>query len=368
MENSGNDSGEFERTQTSPETDNQEINESPESGNLHTDVSEIISDTNSILNLIAGLEPGSIQNQVIQTFNFQNPRGLESRATNVVRAPQSGVDSILAFTRQGYLRIFTAAEFEEEAEGIRFVDRKILQNIPESFNLIEGLEYLYKRASASKAKLDSLMDETAIACKIDQPEKNVKKVVLKSRQRVSAKMQEYQGHTNELVDLVRGTIVFDDEATIRQAINHLRLNPAVKRLTLKDRFKKPSITNYRDVLINLELMDGDVVEVQLHLKELYEAKQNGLSLPPGLQERLAFNQRDEELTEELAKRIGKIGQISLPKGNFFVGQDLYELSRAIQNDESLEMSDLREKLDKARMALHNYAWTLYQARTAKNKN
>jgi hypothetical protein len=71
------------------------------------------------------------------------------------------------------------------------------------------------------------------------------------------------------MDLARSSIVCDKMSQLRTASEMIQQE--FKVIRIKDRFANPQ-DGYRDILMNVEMPNGHIVEVQLHLKGIIEVK------------------------------------------------------------------------------------------------
>jgi hypothetical protein len=89
-----------------------------------------------------------------------------------------------------------------------------------------------------------------------------------------------QPQGSDILDLLRTTIVVDNESQIQPTIDLLtkkfgRVKKGVKRLfRIKDRFAKP-LNGYRDILTNVQLPNGLVAEIQINVPVMITAKNTG---------------------------------------------------------------------------------------------
>ncbi|KAJ1450097.1 hypothetical protein M885DRAFT_571708 [Pelagophyceae sp. CCMP2097] len=158
------------------------------------------------------------------------------------------------------------------------------------------LEALYARADAAKDKLDDFCRRLVIAAGLDPDEEMIREAghdgrvdkvlraysagLLKTPKRATEKAKnEYDGDAARLVDIVRGSIVCGDEASLVAVLQRLfgySDGGVVCVVRSKNRFRKPLFNGYRDVLVNLllRLPDGTsmVVELQVHLVQTFEFK------------------------------------------------------------------------------------------------
>jgi hypothetical protein len=96
---------------------------------------------------------------------------------------------------------------------------------------------------------------------------------LKGMQRAGEKTkEEYDGKSEKLVDVARASIVC---STIQQALDaYSEAGKQFEIVRVKNRFQTPS-AGYRDLLLNVKLSNGHVAELQIHLKAIIDAKQEG---------------------------------------------------------------------------------------------
>ena len=93
---------------------------------------------------------------------------------------------------------------------------------------------------------------------------------LKTRERSLEKIAtDYDGDASRITDLARSSIIFETEAEVLKALSVLQQRTDVLRF--KNRFASP-IDGYRDVLLNVLTPNGHIVEIQLHLRSILEAK------------------------------------------------------------------------------------------------
>jgi hypothetical protein len=107
---------------------------------------------------------------------------------------------------------------------------------------------------------------------------------LKQRERVNSKVQGREGgDASRVLDVARAALVYDDLGSLYEGMKaafKLAQEAGITVLRVKDRFLSPKDTGYRDLQMNLRIPlarpDGSlswhVVELQFHLKDLYELK------------------------------------------------------------------------------------------------
>jgi hypothetical protein len=122
-----------------------------------------------------------------------------------------------------------------------------------------------------------------------------------------------QPQGSDILDLLRTTIVVDNESQIQPTIDLLtkkfgRVQEGVKRLhRVKDRFAKP-LNGYRDILTNVKLPNGLVAEIQINVPAMITAKNTGhvvyamsRVLPEGSAERTRLEELSFKFYEEAYK-------------------------------------------------------------------
>jgi hypothetical protein len=102
---------------------------------------------------------------------------------------------------------------------------------------------------------------------------------LKSEKRAAEKVQsDYEGDWSRLTDTVRGSIAVDSLADVHDMVAKLRAGGMKLAQQPKDRFNNPLPVGYRDMLLNVTLPNGLVGELQLHVKSMLKAKNEGHKL------------------------------------------------------------------------------------------
>jgi hypothetical protein len=130
-----------------------------------------------------------------------------------------------------------------------------------------NLDQLYNEASVAQSDLNDLTRAVAS----NHGGEPVIPPTLKGRARAQEKIAaEYDGDASRIVDLARSSIEFKNFRELEAALRDIASSAKVVRM--KDRFAKPLPSGYRDVLLNVEMKNGHVVEMQLHLKSILEVK------------------------------------------------------------------------------------------------
>lgn len=128
------------------------------------------------------------------------------------------------------------------------------------------LDQLYAQAAVAQHQLGDLtrsvaneLQGTALV-----PDK------VKGRDRAMEKIStDYEGEVGRVTDLARSTIVFGTPKKISEA--KVRIEQRAQVVRVKDRFAT-SQQGYRDIMMNLRMPNGHIVEIQLHLKAILDVK------------------------------------------------------------------------------------------------
>jgi hypothetical protein len=128
------------------------------------------------------------------------------------------------------------------------------------------LNTLYKDATVAQAELN---DVTRLVSQKVGGEPLIPPS-LKGRDRTQQKIEaDYGGDASRITDLARSSIICENPQQIYKALGELKGQGNVVRV--KDRFENP-VNGYRDMLVNVEMSNGHIVEVQLHLRSVMEVK------------------------------------------------------------------------------------------------
>ncbi|MBD1941127.1 DUF4157 domain-containing protein, partial [Coleofasciculus sp. FACHB-712] len=129
------------------------------------------------------------------------------------------------------------------------------------------LDKLYKQAEEAQPelyeKVTQIASETSGVAKLPQ--------ALKGRERAMEKtMADYKGDVSKLVDIARGSIVYKSFPDLMGGLDVCNRNLTLVRE--KNRFAQPTPAGYRDILLNVQLSNGHIAELQLHLTQILEVK------------------------------------------------------------------------------------------------
>lgn len=99
---------------------------------------------------------------------------------------------------------------------------------------------------------------------------------LKGKQRAKEKVEnKYGGDWSRLCDVVRATIAVDTMDELKGLVAKLKEHGLELAAAPEDRFYEPTPVGYGDVMLNVKLSNGIVGELQLHVKPMLEAKNEG---------------------------------------------------------------------------------------------
>lgn len=126
---------------------------------------------------------------------------------------------------------------------------------------------LYTKAHQAQAELETLCQSTALLTNSEAYFAGVK-----SQHRAQEKIEhELGGKVERITDLARATIVANDIASLMDVYEVLEREATVVKV--KNRFKKPTASGYRDLNILVQLPKTNIIaEVQLHLKAIADVK------------------------------------------------------------------------------------------------
>ncbi|WED28175.1 RelA/SpoT domain-containing protein [Vibrio sp. DW001] len=126
---------------------------------------------------------------------------------------------------------------------------------------------LYNQALKAQLELETICKSTALLTN-----SHAISVGVKSRQRAETKIKtDLANNVNQITDLARATIVSDDIESLVSTFELLEKQANI--ISVKNRFKKPAPSGYRDLNILVELPETKIIaEVQLHLAEIAKVK------------------------------------------------------------------------------------------------
>ncbi|WP_173424733.1 RelA/SpoT domain-containing protein [Photobacterium sanctipauli] len=128
-------------------------------------------------------------------------------------------------------------------------------------------ESMYHAAPAAQHELANLINEISLVTETASVVPPVK-----SKERAEVKINtELNGQVDKITDLARASIVADDIPSLVQAFE--LMNKEVEIVAIKNRFKSPTESGYRDLKMLVQLPKSKMIaEVQLHLSAISTVK------------------------------------------------------------------------------------------------
>ncbi|MBL4306594.1 phosphoribosylglycinamide formyltransferase [Vibrio fluvialis] len=144
--------------------------------------------------------------------------------------------------------------------GIQTTQNSVLQPY-------QDFDVLYSKAHQAQCELETLCKSTALLTSTQ-----AYFVGVKSQHRAAEKIElELNGQPERITDLARATIIANDVPSLVDAYEALSREATV--LKVKNRFKSPADSGYRDLNVLVQLpKTGIIAEVQFHLKAIADVK------------------------------------------------------------------------------------------------
>lgn len=154
--------------------------------------------------------------------------------------------------------------FQRSLSGLYSIDSWKDTGIAQPYS---DFDQLYLAASFAQQELDTVIREISLITSTQAILPGVK-----SEQRAKAKVEtELQDNTRQITDLARGSLVAADIPSLVQAFE--LLNKEVTVVAVKNRFKSPTDSGYRDLKMLVRLPESQLIaEVQLHLDAISTVK------------------------------------------------------------------------------------------------
>nr|WP_086939789.1 phosphoribosylglycinamide formyltransferase [Thaumasiovibrio occultus] len=155
-------------------------------------------------------------------------------------------------------------DFMHSLSGLYSIDNLDIANLVQPHTEFEPL---YALAHDAQTELSELMMEISMIS-------NVSPLIpaVKSADRAQEKIDtELNGETGRITDLARATLVADDIGSVVSAFEQLNRDAEIVRV--KNRFKTPAPSGYRDLSVLVRLPRTQMIaEVQLHLRDIADVK------------------------------------------------------------------------------------------------
>ncbi|WP_433592818.1 hypothetical protein [Nocardia sp. CA-145437] len=133
----------------------------------------------------------------------------------------------------------------------------------------------------------------------------------KDETRAWDKIKGYDGDVSRLTDLVGAKIVFDQVSDAYRALEMIENDPRVRIVEFEDRFDHPTPSGYRDLQMKVQLENGHIAELRLHLSHidavasyehaLYEVQRDFKALAKD--ENRAMHPEEAALSTELKRTV-----------------------------------------------------------------
>ncbi|MEU1430713.1 hypothetical protein ABZ412_26915 [Nocardia sp. NPDC005746] len=133
----------------------------------------------------------------------------------------------------------------------------------------------------------------------------------KDETRAWDKIKGYDGDVSRLTDLVGAKIVFDHVSDAYRALEMIENDPRVRIVEFEDRFDRPTPSGYRDLQMKVQLENGHIAELRLHLSHidavakyehaLYEVQRDFKALAKD--ENRAMHPEEAALSTELKRTV-----------------------------------------------------------------
>lgn len=164
-------------------------------------------------------------------------------------------------------------------------------------------------------------------------------------------------------DIVRWTLEFDNVIDLYNWLEDFMNLDYFKtwssKVLIKDNIWDPcwealNSQKYRDINCIIKLHNWSTVELQLQLKPMLKANNKWIKLDKWAVDSLHFTDLEREHVVRIASKIKK-PHIRLPKDDFVVWHEIYEIRRSI-SDKDKGQTELKDKLNRLLMVLHDEAW------------
>jgi Region found in RelA / SpoT proteins len=165
-----------------------------------------------------------------------------------------------------------------------------------------NLDELYKAAKAANKELEKITKKFAAETG-GEPGIRSKSIEdgLKAKERAIEKVDgEYKGKAEYLLDIAGSKVVYETTADLYRSLEKFANKFEIVRF--KDRIIKPLENGYRDILMNIKMKNGHIVEFRLHLKAMDEAAQAGHDLYKQ-RRTLEILAKKRDLTKDEAKKM-----------------------------------------------------------------
>lgn len=189
-------------------------------------------------------------------------------------------------------RILHRGDLALPPDGVDLSNRIASSLAPNAFHQTSAnLDTLYEQAAEAEVTLKSLVREVARETGGEPMWAPGLKLRDRALQRIKVN---FGGDARLITDLARASLKFTSLTELYHALEVLHRRADIVKI--KDRFVEPFPNGYRDLLLNLRMPNGHVVELQLHLGPLFEASHDiGRDLYVGARQLLARAGEEERV-------------------------------------------------------------------------
>lgn len=287
---------------------------------------------------------------------------------------------------KGVFSIVKAPNKQESNSYTDIITNKILlsyidieEDIISYLGCIKIIEKLLVDAEQDKEILDKLIDKIAKTFSPTITSKKgtdgeylvgIRKVPIKHIGRVVEKLLfQCKGDCRNLCDLARGSLVYGDEEKLKEVISFLNTCDEVLSYSTKNRFERPiKESQYRDINCAIKISNQKIVELQLHVVEIFNLNESGIKKSKEQLKAMGynFNRNEAKAILEKTKSNNDLHEFfsTLINGNEvqLMPHYLYEFLRATRGDKSPLIKSVRNKLQSISKLIFEEAYNNYQQR------
>ncbi|GLS89959.1 phosphoribosylglycinamide formyltransferase [Psychromonas marina] len=200
-------------------------------------------------------------NKLFQTLFVLFAISSQSHATPVKQFKSIDESKLLPFTQSNLQH-----SYAKNLQGLYSIKSFQALDINQPFN---DFELLYQRAISGQSELENITELIAFATGTQALSSGVKSEA-RAMNKINSKLG---GHSEQITDLARTSIVSSDVSALVNVFESLEQQTEILRI--KNRFKTPGASGYRDLSLLVRLPETQIVaEVQLHL-EAFSIIKNG---------------------------------------------------------------------------------------------
>lgn len=201
-------------------------------------------------------------NKLFQTLFVLFAISSQSHATPVRQVKSIDESKLLPFSQSNFHNSYT-----KNLTGLYSIKSFQSLDIKQPYN---DFDLLYRHAVSGQSELENLTEFIALATGTNAFSSGVKSET-RALNKINSKLG---GQSEKITDLARTSLVSSDVSSLVNVFELLAQQTDVLRV--KNRFKTPGASGYRDLSLLVRLPDSQIIaEVQLHLEAFSEIK-NGV--------------------------------------------------------------------------------------------